>query len=647
MNSVEVVIGARASEAAKTVIDLSKKLGQLAESAGKAAKSVLNFGKTLTSAALGLGKYKSGLSKIVDAFKRIVFYRAIRSAIREITQGFKEGTDNLYQYSRALGGIDASNAVGTMNELATVSLYIKNSLGAMVMPILQALVPIISAVADAFVTAANAVNMFFQALKGQTVFTKAKKYAVDYADGLGKASGAAKELKKQTFGFDELNIFNAPSGGGGGGGAAMDYSKMFEEADVSDFMQNLKQMMEEGEWKQVGAMVADRLNEIVANFDAAGFGSNIGTKLRHGLDLAVGFLMTFNFAQVGEKIAVALNKIISKINFNDIGALLGRKFTAIVEFAIGFLTTFDFGGAAEAISGVIVGCFDHLSDWLLRVDWETFGKTFFQQVYDFVTGIDFGAIASSLFDLLGVALGSALQLFKGFVDGLFEKVMSYFKRKTEECGGNIILGILKGILDAVVGIAAWIYDNIFTPFVNGILEAFGIENGLAVPFKEIGDKVIMGFLDGLMGAWKLVAGWITTVANGVKNTFNAIIEGVKNFKPESKRSLDFRVNTGYYAEGGQPPQGSLFWAGESGAELVGQVGGRTTVTTHDQFSEGMANIMDNTNTIILQAAQTVVQAVLSKDMTVINNISDRAIVNAYDRGKRLGGTGLAVGSGIV
>ena len=198
MNSVEVVIGARASEAAKTVIDLSKKLGQLAESAGRAAKSVLNFGKTLASAALGLGKYKSGLSKIVDAFKRIVFYRAIRSAIREITQGFKEGTDNLYQYSRALGGIDASNAVGTMNELATVSLYIKNSLGAMVMPILQALVPIVNAVADAFVTAANAVNMFFQALKGQTVFTKAKKYAVDYADGLGKASGAAKELKKQT-----------------------------------------------------------------------------------------------------------------------------------------------------------------------------------------------------------------------------------------------------------------------------------------------------------------------------------------------------------------------------------------------------------------------------------------------------------------
>lgn len=639
MNSVEVVIGARASEAAKTVIDLSKKLGQLAESAGKAAKSVLNFGKTLASAALGLGKYKSGLSKIVDAFKRIVFYRAIRSAIREITQGFKEGTDNLYQYSRALGGIDASNAVGTMNELATVSLYIKNSLGAMVMPILQALVPIISAVADAFVAAANAVNMFFQALKGQTVFTKAKKYAVDYADGLGKASGAAKELKKQTFGFDELNIFNAPSGGGGGGGAAMDYSKMFEEADVSDFMQNLKQMMDEGEWVQVGAMVAQRLNDIVANFDAAGFGSKLGTKIQNGLSVAVGFMKNFKFDQVGAKVAEGLNNIFYNINFTDIGTLLATKLTAVFDFAIGFISTFDFGYAAESVSKVIVGFFDGLSDWLLKIDWETFGNTFFQQVYNFVTGIDFGAIFSSFFGLMGTALGSALQLFKGFVDGLYEKVSKYFHDETEACGGNAILGFLKGILDAVVGIAAWIYDNIFTPFVNGILEAFGIENGLSVPFKEIGDTVIMGFLDGLMAAWKKVASWITTVANGVKNTFNAIIEGVKNFKPESPRQLDFKANMGYYAEGGQPPQGSLFWAGESGAELVGQVGGRTTVTTHDQFSEGMANIMDNTNSVILQAASSLIQAIMNQPVPSIR-IGDRDIVSMYDRGKTLAGGAL-------
>ena len=639
MNQVEAVISVNASQAITSVIDLSKKLGSLVDTAGKAAKSVYNLGKTIVSATLGLGKYKSGLSKVVDAFKRIVFYRAIRSAIREITQGFKEGTDNLYQYSRAIGNVDASHAVSTMNELATVSLYVKNSLGAMVMPILQALVPIVTAVANAFVTAANAVNQFFHALKGETVFTKAKKYAVDYAEGLDKAAGSAKELKKQTFGFDELNIFNAPSGGGGGGGDAMDYSQMFEEADVSDFMANLKQMMDEGEWRQVGELVATRLNDIVANFDAAGFGSRLGKKLQNGLSVAVGFMTTFKFDQVGAKLAEALNGFFYEIDFKDVGTFLASKLTAVIDFAIGFVTTFDFGYAAESISNVIVGIFDHLSDWLLKVDWESFGRTFFDQVYSFVTGIDFGAMASAFFNLFGTAFGSALQLFKGFVDGLYEKVSNYFHKKTEECGGNAILGFLKGILDAVVGIAGWIYDNIFTPFINGILSAFGIEDGLSTPFSEIGETLINSFLKGLKAAWELVASWVKTVANGIKNTFNAIIEGVKNFKPESPRSLDFGANVGYYAEGGQPQQGSLFWAGESGAELVGQVGGRTTVTTHDQFSEGMASIMDNTNSVILQAASSLIQAIMNQPVPSIH-IGDRDIVNMYDRGKTLAGASL-------
>jgi len=637
--TVDVVIGAKASQAVTTVIDLSKKLNGLVSAAGNAAKSVYNFSKSLVQAALGTGRFSSGLSKVLDAFKRIVFYRAIRSAIREITQGFKEGVNNVYEYSRAIGNIDAAHAVSTMNEFATVSLYVKNSLGAAVMPILQALVPLVETVANAFVAAANAVNMFIHALKGEGTFTKAKKYAVDYAEGLDKAAGSAKELKKQVFGFDELNIFNAPSAGGGGGGGGLDYSQMFEEADVSDFMTNLKQMMEQGEWEQVGAMVAARLNEIVANFDAAGFGSKLGKKLQQGLSIAVGFMKNFDFTNAGAKVAAALNGLFYEVHFEDIGTFLAEKLTAVIDFAIGFLTEFDFGYAGESIKKVIVGFFDGLANWLLEVDWESFGNTFFHQVYDFVTGIDIDSIFASFFNLVGVAFGSALQLFKGFMDGIYEKVSKYFHDETEACGGNAILGFLKGVLDALVGIAAWIYDNIFTPFVNGVLSAFGISNGFSVPFKDIGDTIIMSFFDGLTVAWKKVADWVTRVARGIKETFKAIIDGIKNYNPESKRSLDFKVNTGYYAEGGQPPQGSLFWAGESGAELVGQVGGRTTVTTHDQFSEGMADIMDNTNTVILQAAQALVQAVQGIKMPSVV-IGDREIVSAYDRGKTLAGGAL-------
>ena len=636
--TVDVAFVASASQAITSVIELSKKLDGLVKSAGSAAKSVYNFSKTLVNAALGTGRFSSGLTKVLDAFKRIVFYRAIRSAIREVTQGFKEGVGNLYQYSLALNNIDAAHAVSTMNDFATASLYVKNSLGAAVMPLLQALVPLVQTVADAFVTAANAVNQFFHALKGETVFTRAKKYAVDYADGLKQASGAAKELKKQVFGFDELNIFNAPSSGGGGGGSGLDYSQMFEEADISDFMKNLKQMMSEGEWKDVGALVAQRLNEIVANFDAAGFGSRLGKKLQNGLSVAVGFITNFNFRQVGAKVAESLNNIFREVSFEDVGTFFAEKLTALFDFVLGFIETFNFGALGAAVKAAVVSWFDGLADWLLshEIDWEGFGNTFFHQVYDFVTGIDLGAIFSSFFHLVGVAFASALQAVKGFFDGVYETVSEYFHKKTDECGGNAIAGFFKGVLDALVDVVAWIYENIVAPFVNGILEGFGIVDGVSSTFEGFGETLINSLLTGLKNSWVgKIVGWVNEKVRWLNQKFSVT--------PTSKNGMDFNigVGAGYYAEGGQPDNGSLFWAGEGGKpELLTTVGGRSTVTTQDQFTQGMSNIMDNTNTVIMQMGQAVVQAILSKDMTSIVNIGDRQIVSAYDRGKRLAGASL-------
>ena len=94
------------------------------------------------------------------------------------------------------------------------------------------------------------------------------------------------------------------------------------------------------------------------------------------------------------------------------------------------------------------------------------------------------------------------------------------------------------------------------------------------------------------------------------------------------------------ASGGSVDTGTFFLAGESGPELVGQVGHKTTVTNQDQFTAGMEGIMDNTNTVILQAAQALISAIQNKDMTAVVSIGDRQVVSAYDRGKRLAGASL-------
>lgn len=648
MNNIELAISASAAEAKKTVIELSKSLKDMAEIAVSAGKAVLSFAKNLALTSLGVGKFQSGLGKLLDSMKRIVFYRAIRTAIREITQGFKEGTNNLYQYSIALGGVDAAHAVATMNELATASLYVKNSLGAAAMPVLEALIPVANAIADAFVAAANAVNMFIQALRGNTQFTKAKRYATEYADALDHASGSAKEFKKQVFGFDELNIFNSPSGGGGGGAEGLDYSQMFEEADISDFMANLKKMMDEGEWVQVGSLVAERLNELVANFDAAKFGEKLGTKLRGGIGAAIGFMATFNFKESGTKLATWLNNVLysmvdpeNGISYEAIGETLARKITGIIDFGIGFLEEFDFGYAGAAIGDIIKGWFNGLSKWVDEVDWEGFGGTLYQKVYDFVTGLDFPTIAIDFFKLFGESLRAAWDLTNGFTTELVEDISNYFNEKSEECGGNAIAGFFKGIWDAMKDIAKWIYENVVFPFVDALLEGFGIPGfgEDSVVLEEVGEGAIGGLIRGadakLAELFETVKKWVKPIMDLLSSLHDAIWHA----EADVPRLSDWGKVPGY-AEGGTPQTGSLFWAGESGAELVGSVGGRTTVTNQEQFTAGMEEIMDNTNTVILQAAQALIQAIQSKDMTAVVSIGDRQIVSAYDRGKKLAGASL-------
>jgi hypothetical protein len=120
-----------------------------------------------------------------------------------------------------------------MSQFSTMALQVKNSVGAALMPMLTALAPVIQTVANWFMVAANAVNQFFAAISGASAWTKAKVSAVDFADGLGKATGAAKKLKNAVLGIDELNIIS-PDAGGGGGGATQNFKKMFEEVKIDD-----------------------------------------------------------------------------------------------------------------------------------------------------------------------------------------------------------------------------------------------------------------------------------------------------------------------------------------------------------------------------------------------------------------------------
>ena len=235
---------AGASDLSGAVSDMgnaSKAAGESAEKAGEAAKK---SGKDMHEAGNNAKKGTSGITNFWNALKRVAFYRVVRSILKEIAAGFKEGITNLYQWSSAVNGHFAAS----MNRLATSSQYLKNSLGAMVSPLIEMWVPIIDTVVDKIVVALNYVNQFFAALSGKTTYTAAKKVAAVWDDSSSKmkktAKSVADDIKRTILGFDEINKLVKPDSSSGGSGSSSgsktpNYGSMFEERPIEGVLGKL------------------------------------------------------------------------------------------------------------------------------------------------------------------------------------------------------------------------------------------------------------------------------------------------------------------------------------------------------------------------------------------------------------------------
>lgn len=645
----------------------------------ESAKGIQNLKSQLRSASANAKNSAGAFSKLATAVGRIAFYRAIRSAIKEVTQAFQEGTTHLYYYSQALNNLDSAKASGTMNEFATTALYVKNSLGAALMPILQSLVPVVNAIADAFVWATNAVNQFFHALKGESVFTKAKRYAVDYAEALGGASGAAKELKKQVFGFDELNIFNAPSAGGGGGGAPeMDYSKMFEEAEVTanfDWLgSTIKQKL-----AGITTIVSGALLAVGAILTLSGIAPGIGIAMMAAG--AVGFMAgSINWDSGSEKVKSALSKVVMVVG----GLLLG----------VGAILALSSINLPLGIALMAIGATSFAS--AAALNWDSLGNTVKDKL-----GFILAAVSASFLVLgailmfipahqalgLGLLAAGAAGLASG-VD-MSDTLKTLVVNKFKEIGAQVSIAVLAlgailafipatmplglGLMAAgAIGLAASVMMNdelkkqvkdkldAIKTIVGLSLTALGgvllfVNPALGIPLLITGLALVGSTIDWdalynkISEKWEAIKkklGEIKEDVLGFVNTIKGFFRDLLGLNASPGLTVD-KPNTGQNqygferrANGGFVDTGTFFLAGEAGPELVGTVGGKTNVTNQDQFTAGMWDVMDNTNTVILQAAQSLINAIQQKDMTPVVSIGDRDIVRAYDRGKTLAGGSL-------
>ena len=695
-----------------------------------------------------LHETRKATNGLMSSLGRIAMYRALRSVIKAITDGLKEGTSNLYQYIKIIG----TEFHSAMDSIATDAQYIKNSVATIAAPILQVVAPAFRALSEAIHQAADSLAEFLAMLTGKTVYSSATREAAEYEEA---ANGASKATKKFLLGIDELNIFD-PNQGGGSGKKNKDYGGMFQEvavdSDMQDFVSRLKEAINNGDWDGAGSLLAGKVNGIFEGIDLTAGASAIGKKVNGVLATLNNTMSKISFETLGKRIGQAINTFLEKVDFGNLGGLyirfktalwsvligavqalnpktvgkavgdfireaigatkdflsgtewdnLGKQVgslftevlknindaldefpwneigTSVADFVNGalenadftelgetvvkiptlifdtigaFLEKLDWGELGKAIGDFLRGAMDTAAEWLAGKDWSSVSSKFWAKLKETLDGIDFGALAESVFRLLGTSMVANVLGVYGFIKSVVHDIASYFLQFIQDenddgkwGAGEIIGGLLKGIAEAIAGIATWVKDHIFIPFMDGICQAFGIHS----PSKEmetIGGYVIEGFLNGLKNAWTSVTDWASSVLKGIKEQFQKTTLNLNiGAKDDAWGQQSLNVTT--RASGGFPSMGEMFIAREAGPEMVGRIGSRTAVANNDQIAEGIAAAVSQGNDDVVSTLYAITNTLVGAIQEYAGTdgggyMSDRDVYRAWQRGSQ------AVGGALV
>lgn len=109
-------------------------------------------------------------------------------------------------------------------------------------------------------------------------------------------------------------------------------------------------------------MLADKLNSIIAGWDAYGWGQKLGGMLQNGISFAFSFLTTFDWNGLGAKLAGFVNGLLNQVDGAQLGALFASKFTIAIRTLGTFLANLDWAMLGAQISSFAIGFIDALAE---------------------------------------------------------------------------------------------------------------------------------------------------------------------------------------------------------------------------------------------------------------------------------------------
>ena len=239
----------------KNLADVLNRIAVASSSLKTLGKAAKNTGKSFDHAA------RNGLSNFLRMVKRVARMRAIRSAIRFLAQAVREGFEMFVTWDREQNNFGAG-AAANVDKLTQSWTQLKGQVGALGGALANAVLPVITGVIDKLTALVDLLQMVIRSLQGEYSY-----YKLIYHEAKN-TTGQAKELRRVLFGFDELNILPSKNGGGASSSGG---SWLYEEVPITSKFLN---------------SIADGSNKLAEFF---GIGKD-GQKIIGGLAGAIGLL---------------------------------------------------------------------------------------------------------------------------------------------------------------------------------------------------------------------------------------------------------------------------------------------------------------------------------------------------------------------
>lgn len=396
---------------------------------GTLQRAVDGLRAKLTQSSKNLAKFRNRLMSIVSG---ALVFNLISAGLRKITE---------WMGSAALSSATLRAALGNLQGAASTAAA----------PLLQALIPALTAIANAAATAFYYIAQLVSFLTGKSIGASQSA-----AKAMGKYAKAAKSAGSAADGalakFDELDVLDKNSGGGAGA-----ITPNYDFNTDNPFLDEIMQAIKDGDWYGVGQLIGEKLRDSlnaipwpdiqdkarawatnIANcingfIEVPGLWESIGHTVAQGLNTALIFADTLmqgiHWDSLGAGIARGLTTAVAELDWPLLGRVLTDGMRAAILTLYSFVQTYtgwaDLGNSIAAcinsaianipwmeaglgLSGFVVGLLHTLIATVQGTDWTALG----QNIVSMVSAIDW----VGLFSAMGTLAIDVLQAINGILD---------------------------------------------------------------------------------------------------------------------------------------------------------------------------------------------------------------------------------------